>query len=382
MIRIKQYTAQLFLVATLLTGCVASYISTPTPVEGNSFTNTFLRLDAMPAQLAEILTLDPTWSSGPVWAVQYLMKTNHVFGVYGEDGRVVRWSLDSENIVVTHELGIAGPKALQFSGDGSILIGPTRRISRVNEYTNRLTDYMTGIAAWDMETGKLLLCLSFPCDGSTPEFAGGDINALIDVQGKQVFIYDETSIRITDLSGNSPSQVILINSPDMDYWWNIGNIAYDHVNQRYAIIYQEGLLEIDHLTPNKIGPFGFSTGLTEGTEGEFADIPAAMFDPSGNWLAYIRADQLIIWRFDQNSRQPFFEAEIHDAHSLLFDQTGKLLIVALKDKIRILDVVEKNVVAEYSTPGITSFSISGDNRLLIWGDEHGAIHIWGISRSG
>jgi hypothetical protein len=171
----------------------------------------------------------------------------------------------------------------------------------------------------------------------------------------------------------------------MDYWWNIGHIAYDHVNQRYAIIYQEGRVETESLAQINVGPFSFSsfsTGLTEGTEGEFADIPVALFDPSGNWLAYIRADQLIIWRFDQNSRQPFFETEIHDAHSLLFDQTGKLLFVALKDKIVILDVSQKKMVAEYSTPGITSFNLSEDNRLLIWGDESGAIHIWGIERSG
>jgi len=381
MLKIRQYIARLFLVATLLTGCVANDISTPTPVEGNSFTNTFLRLDAMPAQLAEILTLDPTWSSGPVWAVQYLMKTNHLFGVYGEDGRVVRWSLASENIVVTHELGIAGPKALQFSGGGRILIGPTGRISEVNEYRNRLTDYVIGIAAWDMETGELLECLSFPCDDSTPEFAGGKLDALIDVLAKQVFIYDEASISIIGLQGDSPSQGIIINSPDEDYRWNIGHIAYDHVNQHYAIIYQEGRVETTGLNPRKVGPFSFSSILAKGTEAEFADVPAAMFDPTGNWLAYIRADQLIIWRFDQNSRQPFFETEIHDAHSLLFDQTGKLLVVTMKDKISILDVIEKNVVAEYSTPGITSFNLSEDNRLLIWGDESGAIHIWGISKS-
>lgn len=376
----KQDTIQLFLVVTLLTSCAGdvTFASTQSPVEGNSFTNALLPLDSMPAKLNEIMILNLTLQRGPVWAVQYLIETNNVVGVYGDDGRVVKWSLNQENVVLAHELGIVGPKALQFSADGRLLIGPTGHILKTNEFTNRSVEYITGIAAWDVETGKLIRCLSSPCYKSSPEITEGDIGAIVDYMGKQVFIYDESSISILDLLGETPSQGILVNSPDSDYSWNIGHIAYDQVNQRYAILYQEGRVETKDLIPNNIGSFNFSTLVEKGKEGEFLDIPAAMFDPSGKWLAYIRADRLIIWELDKHSESLFFDEEIHNAFSLDFDQTGKLLLVALRDKIAILDIAQKKVVVEYSTPNITSFDISKDNRLLIWGDKFGAIHIWGI----
>jgi hypothetical protein len=380
MTRMKQYIVQVFFAVTLLTSCSGNATSVPTPIEGNSFTNVLLPLDSMFAKFAEIIILNPTWQSGPVWAVQYLIKTNNVMGVYGDDGHAVKWSIDTANIDDTYELKVTGPKATQFSADGNLLIGPTGHIFKTNEITNHSVEYIVGIAAWDMKTGELIKCLSLPCYKPPSEITEGDIGAIVDQTGKWIFIYDESSVSILDLFGDTPSQGILVNSSESDYWWNIGRIAYDQVNQRYAIIYQEGRVEVRKLDPKNIGSFSFSTILAEGKENEFSDVPAAMFDATGKWLAYVRANQLIIWKTDQHSGQMFFNKEIHNILSLNFDRTGKLLLVALKDKIAVLDVAQKKVVAEYSTPNITSFDISQDNRLLIWGDNLGAIHIWGVRK--
>jgi hypothetical protein len=37
-----------------------------------------------------------------------------------------------------------------------------------------------------------------------------------------------------------------------------------------------------------------------------------------------------------------------------------------------------SLIKEFATPKITSLSISSDNRLLIWGDREGTIHVWGV----
>ena len=373
-----QYITGLLIVVTLA-GCVFRETKpTPSLADTNTFTSNLIPLDSMPKGLTEILALKPTWRSGSVWAVQYSIEKNAVFSAYGEDGRIVQWSLDTENIVITHKLGIVSPKSLRFSEDGKVTLGSTGLVYKESEYTGHPIEHITGIAVWSTETGELIRCLSLPCFESPPESTEGEVGAVVDPTGQQVFIYSEHSISILGLAGDLPSQGIFVNSPDSDYWWNIGQVAYDDLNQRYAIIYQEGRVQIKDVIPNNVGPFSFSTILTEGKKGELSNIPAAVFDPSGTWLAFIRGDRLAIWEIEQNLGKLFFDDEIYTAFSLLFDQTGKFLFVAARDKITVLDIAQKNVVAEYYTPTITTFDISKDNRLLIWGDENGIIHVLGI----
>lgn len=378
MISCRQYIIGL-LIVIILVGCTFKETkSTPSLANTNTFTSNLVTLDSMPAGLTELAVLKPTWQSGHVWAIQYSIGKNNVFAAYGDDGRVVEWSLDTKDIVVTHDLGIVSPKALQFSGDGRMIIGSTGSVNTESEYTSRPIEYLTGIAVWSTETGEIKQCLSNPCYEPPFENSEGETGAVIDSTGRHVFLYSDVSISIFDLVGELPLQGILVNSPDSEYWWSIGRIAYDTQNQRYAIIYQEGLIELRNLIQN--GLINFTTTLIGGNKNDFSEIKAAMFDQAGDWLAYIRGYKLTIWEMGQRSGKLFFDEEIPTVFSLLFDQTGMFLFVASKDKITILDVDQKSVVAEYSTPKITTFDISEDNRLLIWGDEGGNIYVWGIPK--
>src|SRR5687768_11179358 len=146
MINLKQHTViLLFFCAILFTSCTGNATAIPNLVEGNSFTNQFLTLDSIPTELTETATLNPTWQSGPIWAFQYLIKDNNVIAVYSGDGLLVKWSVDAKDIVATYKLGVFGPKALQFSGNSSLLIGPTGHMIKTNEFTNHSVDYVTGI---------------------------------------------------------------------------------------------------------------------------------------------------------------------------------------------------------------------------------------------
>ncbi|MGD0752476.1 MAG: hypothetical protein ABSA23_13855, partial [Anaerolineales bacterium] len=66
------------------------------------------------------------------------------------------------------------------------------------------------------------------------------------------------------------------------------------------------------------------------------------------------------------------------AQLLAFDRSEQLLFVGTNDAISVIDLAEKSTLTTISTAGLTTFTISSDNRLLIWGDSKGAIHIWGI----
>lgn len=369
-----------FWVAIALFGCAFNETKpAPTIASTNTFTARLSSLDSMPAGLTELDVINPTWDSGPVWAVQYSINKNAMFGLYGDDGRLVEWYLDTKNIVFAHELRIASSQAVQFSKDGRILLGSTGAIHKESENASSPVEFLTGIAVWTTETGELEKCLSHPCYEFPLENEEGRTGAVMDSVGKYVFIYDDASVFITDLTGELPSRGSLVNSPDSDYWWRIGHIAYDSSNQRYAIIYQEGRIQMKDINPNQIGPFIVLPALTaEGTKGEFLNIPAALFDPSGNYLAFIRGDQLSVWNVERNSGELFFDDEIPSAFSLLFDRTGELLFVVSKDKIKVFDLLQKGIIVEYTTYGITTLNISEDNRLLFWGDENGAVHLWGV----
>lgn len=379
MISYRHYITGLLIVATL-TGCAFEETkSAPSPASPNTFTANLMPLDSIPTGLTELATLKSTGQSGPVWAIQYSINKNNVFAAYGDDGRVVEWSLNTKKAVATYNLGIVSPKALQFNEDGMMILGATGSVYKESEYTRRPVEYLTGIAVWSTETGELIRCLSLPCFESPSESAEGEVGALIDPTGQLVFIYDEYLINIRTLSGDRLTQGFCVNSPDSEYWWNISHIAYDPLNQRYAIIYQEGLIELRNLIQS--GPIHFAYTLADGNKNDLSDVKAAMFDPGGNRLAFIRDDRLSIWNIGKNSGTLFFDKEISTAFSLLFDPTGKFLFISSNDKITILDVAQKSVVAEYSSPKITDFDISNDNRLLTWGDENGVIHIWGISKA-
>jgi WD40 repeat protein len=109
-------------------------------------------------------------------------------------------------------------------------------------------------------------------------------------------------------------------------------------------------------------------------------IIAAKFDPAGHWLAFIRDNHLSVWQTAKRPESLYLEADVPNAVTLGFDQTGTLLFVGTSDKITIWDVANKTIVAEYDTPRLASLAISEDNRLLIWGDAWGKVHIWGAHR--
>ncbi len=105
-----------------------------------------------------------------------------------------------------------------------------------------------------------------------------------------------------------------------------------------------------------------------------------MFDQNGRWLAIVRGQDLVIWQVSGWKREVFRE-QVGNINGMRFSPLGELLFVGLENKIKVIGLKEKDIIFEFTTPGITSLDISDDNQLLFWGDESGVVHIWGIPKS-
>ncbi len=73
------------------------------------------------------------------------------------------------------------------------------------------------------------------------------------------------------------------------------------------------------------------------------------------------------------------DISLNGGELLAFDRTGEILVVAAGEKLIFFDLKRNKQVAEYALETeVTSLYFSRDNRLLIWGDADGNVHLWGV----
>jgi WD40 repeat protein len=355
----------------VLIACAASPpVTILTPAPANLYTGNYLRLDTQAAgSLTEIVALEVEEHSTRVIAVQYLSDTNRVLAVYEGDGSVIGWDVDTKTTVFEYDLHIASAKALLYIKSRNWLIGATEHLFKSNRL-HRSIEYVNGLAIWDVNTGELISCVTYPCQQNSSG-RDGYLGAAVDANGRWLYIFTEVTYELADLSNDKEGPSIGVNDLDAPYQWNIGAIAAGGRHDRYAIVFQEGRIGISAI--DDIRPYHI---LAEGKEGELGEIKAAKFDPSGRWLAIVRDNYLSVWQVEDE--QAYFEDEVKDFVELIFDQTGQLLIVASENKISTWSLDTKTRLAEYQATGITALSLSDDDRLLIWGDQNGQVHLWGI----
>jgi WD40 repeat protein len=207
-----------------------------------------------------------------------------------------------------------------------------------------------------------------------------DIGATIDFNGETVVTYNEDAYRVIKLSNSSYSGFALVNSPDADYWWHIGKMAMDSRHSRLAIVFQEGRITVEGILAPRIFPLSRIDVLENGTKHELQPVEFAAFDPSGKWLAVVRADELSIWSVANWKKAIIYQAPIRNVSGIEFNPSGELLFVATDNEIRAIGLEKKELIFEFDAPGVSSLHVDEDNRLLFWGDEEGVIHIRGVLR--
>lgn len=109
-----------------------------------------------------------------------------------------------------------------------------------------------------------------------------------------------------------------------------------------------------------------------------ADVKEMEFDPSRTWLAALTDQHLVIWDLRRWFFANHLEASVSDGYVISFDRTGKLLALGTKQGITLYDVERAKKITTFEVGEVTNLYFTRDNRLLVWGDADGNLHLWGV----
>jgi WD40 repeat protein len=147
----------------------------------------------------------------------------------------------------------------------------------------------------------------------------------------------------------------------------IARIAFDADGDRIAIAYSDGRIEIK-------GGFPI-LGLHGDDSGENLPTSALMFSPNGRYLARIQGPDVSLWRLGFLCGRLRLVEDAGGGHLLAFTGQTGLLLVGGADQVRVWSAETGALVGRIETQGITSLTVSTDDRLIVWGDTEGGIHV-------
>jgi WD40 repeat protein len=101
-------------------------------------------------------------------------------------------------------------------------------------------------------------------------------------------------------------------------------------------------------------------------------------DDTHSWLGWLTDQNVFLWSFQDYLSPLQFSAAVDDGNAICFDRTGQILAVATQTGIKILSTKTGTEIAYFPVGDVSTVYFSRDNRLLIWGDATGNVHIWGI----
>lgn len=355
-------------VAVLMSGGCSSRKTTATMTATNPSTEHLASIDiAATGRIGELAKLESGEQRGLVAALYLVPGTTRLLFVTTGDGYLRSFDIKTTQELFKHDLGIVTESGVGFDRDGHIVIGARQKEVRNDGFG--LTEYIGDIGIWDTNTGALLECVDLICfEGE--RWAPLSLSAMLDPRGTRVLDHTHLSYSMSDILGGNVSSISMVNNRDWANQRAIGQMVFDATGERIAIAYQEGGIEIEGGLP--ILPLG------QNKWGDRKTVTALEFSPDGRHLARIRDEELSVWDLGVLKGEVSFSGHVPGGQLLAFTNHTGLLFVGNIDEILIWDIEEGELVLKLPTPGITAVTISSDDRLLIWGDHEGAIHIWGV----
>jgi WD40 repeat protein len=362
----------LFTLAMLIVGCTPTTYTT-SPLQPNDFTSSFDNLDNQTVyQLEEIENFAIGAYHLPVSTIRFNVLKNQLLIASEGSSQIVGWDVKTEELVLKTNVQLPHFKSISFDKEGKLLLGAV----------DSGPENMNGIGIWNVENGKLIQCVSYPCDETAIRESYGYPGAVFDPDAEYVITFDNSSYGITEILGSGfDGGTNYVNNPDEDYLWSLGNIALDTNNNRLAVVFQEGQIWLDEFNRKKritIGPLGLWIPIAKGRQNDLQTIYAANFDESGQWLAIVRGNHLLIYQVWKYGGKLVSENDLgqEGLRTLSFNPTSELLFVAGEDTIKVISLKDRKDLVDLPASGITAITVSDDNRLLIWGDKEGTVHIW------
>lgn len=316
----------------------------------------------------------PVWDNSRIDYAVFNEVDNVLLLISEQIKEIVKLEMESESIATRYTVNNAQFKVLGIADNGGEALVATEIDRRV--INDMSFEYINKIAIIDTNDGTTLECLSITCnDDSTAQYEAIDTGGTISFDGEIVVVYSSAAYTVDSWKDKSRFEIVSVNNPDEEYWWQIGKIAIDQENRRVAIIFEEGRVMLRGIMSSFADSFlNFSSVISSGSKNDRLPIKDAVFDRSGNWLAFVRGESISIWRVFGVSRE-IASLEIGRISKIKFDARGDFLYVCSVDKVIIFKLSDGSK-SELYTPGITTFDVSSDNRVLYWGDTEGNLHVW------
>jgi hypothetical protein len=326
------------------------------------------------------ISLLPQSDMGVVIALSEGQDPNILFGVY-RNGVFAQWDAKSKRIIKSQSLFFELPSeepssenfpiyqlnaSINFDTDGTYLIVPNEPNSKdiPSKYSIWNTFSMESSIIFSYTKNHVL----YPSEGI--EFSASSKTVSIgynlfelDGGGGVLIIRDDKEPNFTRISVDPAGDYLAVTDEK-------GNLLLGDV----SMIKKSSPVEIfPEFSRNKIAYYHIL-----GYSGKYIPTIDLKFDPTHSWLAWLTDEKLVVWSLRNYIFPLHMYIELKDANVMSFDRTGQILAVATEDGIRIFDVAEKKQIAEYQVGEVTALYFSRDNRLLIWGDAQGTIHLWGV----
>lgn len=366
--------------SSLQINLVQPIISQPT-----GFTSDYTGLSASTiANANETLVIPPPYDD--VGGVIALMQANKddILVVY-ENGLFRRLDLPSLNTLTEFDFKAASSNGVYFSADGRMVLTPGMVVP---------SSKLVGYSVWNTETGEIVKCWGSHCpNGDKEDDRFSNSGLLMDPNGRWIIEYGGSVIGVDGIKENLSSIIDLY-----DYGFNrdyhVSKMAFDPSGEYLTYALREGQVRVFkaeyYLSPNiaiatlSTNPEGPVT-VFEGRRiyGSYAsnahiDTIDLTIDDTHRWLAWLTDENLSVWDLRKSVFATQLQLPIHAGNVIAFDRIGNLLAIGTKTGILVFDIEEKQKIAEFDVTEATTIYFSKDNRLMIFGDVDGSIHIWGV----
>lgn len=333
------------------------------------------------SHLIEINRLNaPTGVNGVISLLQPSTEANLL--VLYEGGLFRRWDLNTQAMLVEYDFENANRNGGNFSTDGSFVITPGEILS---------TGEINGNTIWNTQTGERIYCGGLQCpDSQDPDYFYPRGSVLMDPSGDFLI---EAGVSLISFYGwdryhpekyppDYSNHSLMVDNHELDIYSNISRISIDSSGAYFAYALEEGQISIRYFEEAAgITHDGIVISKKLGNYHENAGIVTLdlVFDYTRTWLAALRSDELVVWDLDIFFDRRQLRVPIEDGKVVAFDRTGDIIAVGTGNGIQIYSVVDKEKITEFEVGEVTAIYISPDNRLLIWGDSYGHVHLWGVT---
>jgi len=341
------------------------------------------------SMLQEVGVFGHSIGSVPI-AITGVENSDNLLVIY-KDGRFDRWSISSGSILATRSVFVVTAEGnttglnpvsqisrnISFSNDGSLVITP-------NEVSQ---NGMIGFNIWNTNTLTQLICFGKETYCSDVESDSVYTGLLLHPTKDLYFNAFSGSVSgwtgFTSLDGSG--KYFNIRSGDFEST-TITRLAMDPLGDYLAISDNSGNVRISDISiyendapdTQVLGFPGDANYRLSNPDEKNINTIDLKFDETHSWLGWLNDENLTIWSLKNYVFPLHFTTKLQDGNSICFDRSGRILAVATKVGIRIFDIENKSVIKEYPVGEVTSLYFSRDNRILIWGDAEGNIHLWGV----